>query len=117
MQFASATGGRGLGDLRLLHRSGRGGTRAAVAEVEPVAAQLVAPVLALERPQLLVVVDLRRRPALRDRRRGGRRRGQLLLAAGDLEIEAQRLAEQLAQFAPLARQRAPRAFAGTLQQV
>src|SRR5207244_1060731 len=101
--FASMSGGRGIGggggrrrlygDLSLLHGRWRRGTHAMVAEVEPIAAQLVAPVLALERPHLLVVLDLGRRTVLRGRGGGRGRRGELLLPAGDLEVEAQRLSE------------------------
>src|SRR5262252_8183659 len=85
--------------------------------MEAIAAQLVPPVFTLEGPQLLVVLDLRRRPALRGRGDGGRRRRQLLLAPGDLEIEAKRLAEKLAQLAPLVGQGAARALTGALQQI
>src|SRR5207237_4349089 len=91
-----------LARLHLLHRGLRLRPRAAVADLEPVAAQLVPPVLALERPQLLVVLDLRARPAVRrGARRGFRLRRQLLLAAGDLESQAQRLGEKLPQLTAL----------------
>ena len=66
---------------------------------------------------LLVILDLRPRAALRGRRGRGRRRRELLLPAGDLEVEAQRLAEQLAQLAPLSSHGAPRALSGPLQEI
>src|SRR5207237_9228756 len=85
------------------------------AELVPVAPQFVAPVLALERPQLLVVAHLWRIPmwlGAEGRVRSGS--GELLLAAGDLVGEPQRLAEQLAQGGPLVvearHQPAPRRF-------
>src|SRR5207237_9478487 len=85
------------------------------AELVPVAPQFVAPALDLDRPALLVVAHLWRIPmwlGAEGRVRSGS--GELLLAAGGLVGEPQRLAEQLAQGGPLvveARlQPAPRRF-------
>src|SRR5205085_6776385 len=77
---------------------GSAGPAAPLAELIPVATQLVAPVLALERPQLFVVRHLRRillRLRAEGRAWSGRR--QLTLTAGDLVREPQRLTEQLAE--------------------
>src|SRR5207302_4220701 len=122
----SGWGGRGVGsrgggwssgrNARFLHRRLRR-PYASVAELETIAAQLVTPILALERPELLVVLDFGARP-VRHRPRGiGRLLGQLLLAARDLEVETQRLTEQLAQLAPLQRDGGARAITSALQQV
>src|SRR5262249_36652808 len=102
------------GDLSLLH--GRG-PDAAIAQVEAIAAQLVPPVFTLERPLFLVVFDLRPRAALRRRRGRGRRGRELLLAARDLEVQAQRLAQELAQPAPLGGHGVARALSRARQQV
>src|SRR5258707_7206141 len=102
---------------RLLRRRTR--LAAALAQLEAVTAQLVAPVLALERPEHLVVLDLRRVAAARGRGTGllRRRCGQLLLAARDLEGKAQRLPEQLAQLGPLRLEPREEPAAGALDQL
>jgi len=98
---------------------GRGARpRALLAELEAVAAELVAPVLAFERPEELVLVDGGRSLAL-GYRRGCifRRLGKLLLAARDFEIEAQPLPEELAQFAALHEKARAKAIADGLEQI
>src|SRR5260370_38752464 len=92
---------------------------AALAQLEAVTAQLVAPVLALERPEHLVVLDLRRVAAARGRGTGllRRRCGQLLLAAPDLQGKAQRRPEPLAQLPPPRLEPREELAAGALDQL
>src|SRR5205807_7243385 len=108
--------GRRRSALRRL-RQRRPRMAATLAELVPVAAELVAPVLALERPYLLVVLDLGR-IALRLRRETRLvRGGELLLPAGDLVGEPQRLGEQLAQLGPLRPHPREELAAGAVDQV
>src|SRR6184192_3510334 len=105
---------RGLRLRRRLRRRAR--LPAALAELVPVVAQLVAPVLALERPQLFVVRHLRRVLAIDRRQAGLWIQREVLLAAGDLVREAQRLSEQLAQLAPLLPESRDQLAAGRIEQ-
>src|ERR1700686_1563865 len=92
---------RGRWQTCALRRHPRGGPSAVLAERELVAPQLVAPVLALEGPELLVLVHLRL--VAPRARRAGHARGsfarKLHLAPGDFVGEAKRLPEELAQLA------------------
>src|SRR5438067_11757514 len=92
---------RRRGRWRRCRRRRRARALAPPAELVPVAPQLVTPVLALERPELLIVAHLWWIPVrLSAEGRVRARGGELLLATGDLVGKPQRLAEQLAQGRP-----------------